>query len=363
METKFVKVYVSEEIHVVLSQIQEDLKEKLKKKVALAEILLEFAKKGMENFSKANFNIEKEEEIETTAITIHVLGKTLKILIKIQGELKEKLQKKVALAEILLKFAKKGMENDFAQNEIAKNDEKDRFTQNEIAKNDEKDEFTQNYRTFTQNLIAKHLQNTQNEQYLDERYNNFEQKEEKLKELEYDLKQFEKELKEEREDLYEQRWNLVRLQEEVTSKLLDSRDKNLMIKQLENEMLRFSNNYIEKYKEQSDEIYRLEQKNDRDAEKYERRITKLESEKQKLLYRLDRFENTLKDLNFSSKTLINNVEHFISKSNEKTFLDYIETLLPAILTFGVLNKDKIIAKFNSIKKEFSKQKSEKDKSV
>ena len=70
MESKAVKIYVPVEVHVVLSQIQTDLKEKLQKKVALSEILFEFVKKGMENFSKENFSA---------------------ILMQIQTDLKEKL--------------------------------------------------------------------------------------------------------------------------------------------------------------------------------------------------------------------------------------------------------------------------------
>ncbi len=101
MKTKPIKIHISEEIHANISQIQADLKEELQKKVALSDILLEFAKKGMENFSKANFNIEKEEEVETIAITIHVSGKIYAILNQIQTDLKEKFQKKVALCPLL----------------------------------------------------------------------------------------------------------------------------------------------------------------------------------------------------------------------------------------------------------------------
>ncbi len=254
--------------------------------------------------------------------------------------------------------AKSNEKEQFTQNETAKNNEKERFTQNETTKSNEKDSFTQNkttntqnYEAFTQDLIAKQLQNTQNEQNFNKNHHNFEQKEEELKELEQDLKEFEKELKEEREDLYEQRWSLVRSQEELTSKLLDIRDKDFTIRQLKKEMLKFSNDFIEKDKKQSDEIYKLEQKNNRDAEKYKDKISELENEKRKLLYRLDKFENTLKDLKFSSKSLNNNVEYFISKNNEKTILDQIEPFLPAILTLLVLLiKDKKIVE--TIKKEF-----------
>jgi len=383
MVTKTVKVYVSEDIHVVLSQIQADLKEKLQKKVALAEILLEFAKTGMENFSKINFNVEKDDDLEKIAIKIPVSGKINAILLQIQADLKEKLQKKVALAEILLEFVKIGMQKDrkvgftqneitksdvkehFTQNETANNDVKDNFTQNEIANNDVKDSYTQNkiantqnYNNFTQNLITKQLQNTQNEQYFEDKHNNFEQKEKKLKVWEQELKELDKELKEEREYLFEQRWELVRLQEEVTSKLLDSRDKSITIRQLEKEMLRLSNDFVEKHKKQTNEIYNLEKKYRSDTERYINKISELETEKRELLNRLDRFENTLNNLKFSSDSLNASLKHFISTSNEKSIIDYIEPLLPAILTFGVLNKDKITEKFNELKKEVLKPKSE-----
>jgi len=389
MRTKSVKIYVSEETHVVLSQIQEDLKEKLQKKIALSEILLEFAKKGMQNYSKTNFNIDKEEEIDKIAITINVSGRDNEILSQVQADLKEKLQKKVALAEILLEFAKKGMENDFTQNKIAKNDVKDRFTQNEVAKNDVKDRFTQNkndftqneiantqnYHAFTQDLVAKQLQNTHNEQYFDEKYNNFEQKKEELKELEQDLKVFEDELKEDREDLYQKRLELLDTQEKVNTNLFKTKEKDFIISRLEKEMIKLTKDFIQKNTKQTDKIYKLEQKNNRDIEKYEDKIFELEKDKRKLLGRLEKLENTLKDilrelkdLKRSNNLLYNNLEHsnsslhkLISKNKEKTTLDYIEPYLPAIITLLSLNKDIIANNFKNLKNEFFKPKPEKDK--
>ncbi len=389
MVTKSVKVYVSEEIHVVLSQIQEDLKEKMQKKVALSEILLEFAEKGMENFSKADFNIEKEEEVETIAITIHVSGKFYAILIQIQEDLKEKLQKKVALSEILLEFAKKGIKNSSTQNFIVKKCEKESFTQNKTVKSNEKESFTQNkndftqneitntqnYNAFTQNLVAKQLQNTQNEQYFDEKYNTFEQKKEELKVLEQDLKEFEDELKKDRENLYQKRLELLDTQEKVNTNLFKTKEKDLIIRQLKKEMIGLTKDFIEKSTKQTNEIYKLEQKNDRNAEKYKDKISELEREKRKLLYKLDTFEDTLKsilqelkDLKSSNNLLSKDLEHsnnslykLISKSKEKTLLDYIEPFLPAIITFITLNKDNIANNFKKLKNELSKPKPEKNK--
>ena len=383
MKAKSIKIYVSKEIHVVLSQIQADLKEKLQKKVALAEILFEFAEKGIKNFSKANFNLEKEEEVETIAITIHISEKFSAILNEIQADLKEKLQKKVALAEILFELVKKGMQNDFTQNEIANNDGEERFTQNinvessakssftqnekeersaknsftqnEKAESNEKTDSTQNsisntqnLKPFIQNLIVKQLQKTQNEYKLDAKLENdyyrIERKEKKLRDFEQDLKN-------EREELFVKRRELLKSQEIVNAKLFETREKDSEIRLLEYKMKKLGENYIEKHKIQMEEVNKLEKENNNDKEKYEDRISILRDEKRNLLDELFEFKNALEDLKFSNKSLTNTIKDLGLKDKEKTILDQFEPFLPAILTMLVLViKDKKIVE--TIKKEF-----------
>ena len=213
------------------------------------------------------------------------------------------MQKKVALSEILLEFAKKGIKNSSTQNFIVKKCEKESFTQNKTVNTQNKNDFTQNeitntqnYNAFTQNLVAKQLQNTQNEQYFDEKYNNFEQKKEELKELEQDLKEFEDELKKDRENLYQKRLELLDTQEKVNTNLFKTKEKDLIIRQLKKEVIGLTKDFIEKSTKQTDKIYKLEQKNNRDIEKYEDKIFELAKDKRKLSGRLEKLENTLKDI-------------------------------------------------------------------
>ena len=89
--------------------------------------------------------------METIAVTIHVASEIHAVLSEIQQNNKQGTKKKVALSEILLDFAKIGMQKEQKTYSIQEKERKIHSTQEKIANNTEKRHSTQN----TQNLISK----------------------------------------------------------------------------------------------------------------------------------------------------------------------------------------------------------------
>ena len=84
-------------------------------------------------------------------------------------------------------------------------------------------------------------------------------------------------------------------------------------------------------------------------------IVDLKRQKNNFMPKLDGFETILRNVESSNNRLEVSLQSFISKSQEKTVVDYIEQYLPTIATIGVLlfndNKDKINEKVKELKEQ------------
>ena len=314
MDTKAVTIHVPNEFHTILNEIQQKIKQEANKKVALSEILLDFAKKGM----------QKEQEIHST---------------------QEIIDNNTNKNEIVSNNTKK-MQS--AQNESINTQEKRHSTQNESIN-------AQNFEHFTHDLIAKRTNSDLN-------FTNRKETKKRLEELklrEDSLKEREAELKQDEDDLFDKRWELVNSQEQVNSKLYETREKDLIISQkdaqiefLKTEIIRITTQY-------QNEIERLDNRKSNE-------IIDLKSQKENLTDKLENFEDKLKGLEYSNKTLLETLQSFISKSQEKTVFDYIEPFLPTIATICVLifNNNKDENKIETLKTElfsmFNKQKAKEE---